>query len=120
MYKYKTDLFSDFFDSAFSRSMPLDVYARDSKRLNYDIVYEDGKTVLAVEVPGYTREQISVKANRSEIVVTAKNDKTTKTALFTLTRVAAWKDISSKLENGMLYITVPSVAEERDYNVEIG
>lgn len=81
---------------------------------------------LRLDLPGFTRDEISLSLEKRDLTVTAKSEREDAfhdqfERTYTLPEDAAPKGITAKLENGVLDLTFKKIAEINDgtRNIEI-
>jgi len=101
-------LFNELFDSFWRTPEFL-----QERNWRYSDVTEDETSVsVAVDLPGFKKEQVKVTAQNGGVVVTAKSDKSSYTRSFYDSRVDYSKS-EVKLEDGVLTIKTPKREEAK-------
>lgn len=83
------------------------------------IVENDDNYVLNVELPGFKQSHIDVTVEDETLSVSAKKDGREYKRSVTMPRGVDAEKIEAKLEDGVLYITLPKVPEVKPRKVTI-
>lgn len=77
----------------------------------YDWAHNEGKYVLSLDVPGFAKEEISVKTKENKLTVkvspTAKNKRQGLDATFIVPKNVDFAKVSAELTNGILDVHLP-------------
>lgn len=115
-------LFHDEFDSFFERALnfawadPFWVNKRNYRI--YDVKENEKSYTIEVELPRFKREQIKLETLNGVVQLTAQNEKNTYTKSWALSNANLDK-VSSKLEDGVLTITIEKTPESQPKLIEI-
>ena len=105
-YKHNTHLLDDFFDS-FAISKHIDVK-------DCGDVY-----TATLELAGFSKEDVKVFVSDDVLKVEAKKDSKTKKCNLRLKNLVSVASIKSKMENGLLTLTLPKKEVAESVNIEI-
>lgn len=107
-------LVDDFYDSWWHD--PLLVSRRNYRVSN--IIENDNDYTISVELPGYKRAEIELQTINNVIQLTASNSKGKYIKSWSLSGVNL-DNVTSKLEDGILNISVPKTPESKPKTIEI-
>ncbi len=117
-------IFDPFFDGFFSFPSFKDEFKEDRRMMRTDIKEKEKEYELQVEMPGLSKKDISLDLNNGYLTIEAKHSNETEekddkhgyirreryygsSARSFYVGDVEEKDIDAKLENGILYVTVP-------------
>lgn len=125
------DLFDDMFNGFFEEPRML------SSVMRCDIHEKEGYYTLDIELPGYTKEDVSMeiadgtltikaqheltneeKDNKGNLIRSERSFGTCSRSFFVGDNIKA-NDVKAKFENGMLYVTVPSAETKHIQSKEV-
>ena len=119
----KNNLFDDFFDD-FNLAPVVG---------KMDVIDDDDKYVIEIELPGFTKEDIKISLNDNKLTVTAETEEIKeerkyvhRERFFNKTSRIIWvnndvteKDILPKLENGVLTLEIKKPEEKKPIDIKI-
>lgn len=119
----KNNLFDDFFDD-FNLAPVVG---------KMDVIDDDDKYVIEIELPGFTKEDIKISLNDNKLTVTAEKEEIKeerkyvhRERFFNKTSRIIWvnndvteKDILPKLENGVLTLEIKKPEEKKPIDIKI-
>lgn len=127
---FSNDLFDNFFNDTFRPSERFIHSANSRDMMNTDIKEFEDKYELAVELPGYAKEDVTASLKEGYLTIEAerradneikdKNGKYIRKECFTgrcqrsfyVGEQVTQEDIHASFENGILNITVPKIKEQ--------
>jgi len=111
-------LFDDFIDKFFSEDIP-----SDYRLMAVDVLEKENSFMVKANLPGVKKENIAVSMKENQLVIEAKQETVNETQNHSIIRSERYvgnyqrkiilpenidaENISAKLENGVLYLTVP-------------
>ena len=116
------DLFHNEFDSFFDRALDFawssPGWVTNRNWRHTDITEDDKSYTIEVELPRFKKEELSLKIVNNTIQLTAQNDRSSYVKSWALSNVNLDK-LTSKLENGVLSISVEKTPESQPKVIEI-
>jgi len=113
-------LFDDFIDKFFSNDIP-----SDYRLMAIDVLEKDNSFIVKANLPGVKKENIAISLKENQLVIEAKHETSSETHNHSIIRSERYignyqrkiilpdnidpDNISAKLENGVLYLTVPKI-----------
>ena len=92
-----------------------------SSNFEYDWPHENGKYLLSFDVPGFSKEEVSVKTKQGRLIIKAlpskENKRNPKSIVFILPKDCDLAKTYAELENGVLNVSLPE--KESSENKEI-
>ncbi|MEJ5273848.1 MAG: Hsp20/alpha crystallin family protein [Spirochaetota bacterium] len=114
---------------------PLFKYSGSSKYTPLDISEDDKTYFIEADLPGFTKDQISVKIDKDILTISASNEKEEEkqtkkyhkkervskscTRSISIPENVDVSNISAKFENGVLTLTLPKKEPEKTNQIEI-
>lgn len=114
---------------------PLFKYSGSSKYTPLDISEDDKTYFIEADLPGFTKDQISVKVDKDILTISASNEKEEEkqtkkyhkkervskscTRSISIPENVDVSNISAKFENGVLTLTLPKKEPEKTNQIEI-
>ncbi|HPC37845.1 MAG TPA: Hsp20/alpha crystallin family protein [Exilispira sp.] len=114
---------------------PLFKYSGSSKYAPLDISEDDKNYFIEADLPGFTKDQISVKIDKDILTISASNEKEEEkqtkkyhkkervskscTRSISIPENVDVSNISAKFENGVLTLTLPKKEPEKTNQIEI-
>lgn len=107
-------LFNGLFDSFWSDPS----FVRDRNWKFTDITQDAENYNIEVELPGVKKSELDISARNNTLKVSAKNARTSYTRSFSL---EGWdlNRVKTKLEDGVLYLTIPKTPESRERKITV-
>jgi len=116
--KYYTLPFNNTVDELFSSLLsfdgPLTRPYRDDLKVD-----KDGTQHLAIEIPGYSSDEIKVTADENYISIEGKKEGRSLSHRFLTPSDADIKNISAKAEYGILTLTVPKQEKKKPREIKV-
>ena len=115
---------------------PMGVLSRESTAMPVDLVENEDEFVLTVDLPGHTREDVSIRVNdrrvrieaertgsedteSSSVIRKERHHQTTRRSV-RLPEPVETGDITATMQNGVLTVTLPRQETSDAHTVEIG
>ena len=90
----------------------------NTRRPNWNVTTTEKGWNVEIEMPGLTKEDISIEVNNNSILISELKDEDSKTRYeslrYTLPKTADKENISAKMENGILNLSVLKTEIEND------